>query len=470
MRRQQNVVTFLFTSPNLPFTLTIIGSVVFLAAFLTLSGGDSGGGDAAAATTTTTTTATGGTATTTGGADGATTTTGAETDDGTATSTTAGATVTTAGGSTTTTEPSGPLQGLALEQLASGIPQPTFAMQPPGSPYVFVTERQGRVMAVDEDGVRSTPFLDLLDVVGSGGIENGLLGLTFHPEYATNGKLYVYFTDRELDSRVVEYTTSGLDATQVDRSTAREIFEIDQPEGSIRHRAGMLQFGPDGYLYIAFGDGGLGNQLAQQTDDPHGSILRVDVDSGDPYAIPAGNPFAGGGGDPRILMYGLRNPWRFDVDPATGLIYIADVGQGDKASDDEEVNIASITGDAGTNFGWPAFEGDDCFTPADGNCDSDGLTFAQLMYPHVDGACSITGGYVYRGNQIPELQGHYFYSDWCAGWVKSFKYENDAITEEQRWMGELERVGQVSSFGIDGNNEMLIVTSEGSIFRVVPVR
>lgn len=390
-----------------------------------------------------------------------------------ATTTTSGPT-TTSVATTTTTEPVDddtppPFAGLTLEALVEDLFFPVYATAPSGDERVFIVQRTGLIAVVDpQRGLLADPFLDIRDRVDAdAGIELGLLGLAFHPQYAENGRFFVAYTDPARDSVLAEFTVSDL-PNIADPDTVRILLTV--PQVGLRHRGGMLQFGPDGYLYIAFGDGGLGNQLAQQTDDPHGSILRVDVDSGDPYAIPAGNPFAGGGGDPRILMYGLRNPWRFDVDPATGLIYIADVGQGDKASDDEEVNIASITGDAGTNFGWPAFEGDDCFTPADGNCDSDGLTFAQLMYPHVDGACSITGGYVYRGNQIPELQGHYFYSDWCAGWVKSFKYENDEITEEQRWMGELERVGQVSSFGIDGNNEMLIVTSEGSIFRVVPVR
>ncbi|MDX1690744.1 MAG: PQQ-dependent sugar dehydrogenase, partial [Acidimicrobiia bacterium] len=285
--------------------------------------------------------------------------------------------------------------------------------------------------------------------------------MAFHPDYASNGRLYVYFTDRELDSRVVEYTTSGLDAAQVDRSTAREIFEIDQPPDSIRHRAGMLEFGPDGFLYIAFGDGGLGGAEAQILDDPHGSVLRVDVDAGDPYAIPATNPFADGGGDPRIFAWGLRNPWRITIDPATNLLYIGDVGQADW----EEINVIPID-EPGHDFGWPALEADTTFL---GGAEGD-ETPPVSAYRHVDGACSITGGYVYRGARIPELQGHYFYSDWCAGWIRSLRYDGDTVTDEQQWPGDLERVGQVSSFGLDGDGELLIVTSEGGIFRMVPVR
>ena len=462
-RRNQSLLASLFSGPNLPFSLAIIVSVLFLAGFLYLQGGDSGSSGIAGTTSTTAATSgttTGDTSGTT--ADGSTSTSAGSSDTTATTAATSGTTATTVPGATTpTAQPSGPLQSLALDQVASGLPQPTFAGSPTGSDLIFVTERQGRVMIVDEDGVRGTPFLDLLDVVGSGGIENGLLGLAFHPDYATNGKVYVYFTDRELDSRVVEYTTSGLDATQVDRSTARQIFEIDQPPDSIRHRAGMLHFGPDGYLYIAFGDGGLGGAEAQRLDDPHGSILRVDVDNGDPYTIPPSNPFANGGGDPRIFAWGLRNPWRMSIDPVTNILYIGDVGQ----ETYEEINAVPIS-EPGHDFGWPKVEAKTGYLGGATGDETPPITF----YRHEDGACSISAGYAYRGTMIPELQGHFFYSDWCAGWIRSLLYDGTTVSDEQQWGGDLERVGQVTSFGLDGSGELLIVTSEGGIYRVVPVR
>ena len=460
--RPQTTAAGLFSGPNLPFTITIVVAIGALVAFLWFAAPFSDDSATAGGTTTpntsgSVTTLPTGTGDTTGGTD----TTGAD-----------GSTTTADGSGTTSptsdvTDPTipedlPPLQGLALETIASGVPFPVYAESLPGDPRIFVLERQGRIRIVDENGLRGEPFIDLTDRVGSGGIENGLLGLAFHPDYENNGRFFVYYTDLDLDSRLSEFSSSGGDAETASGSTEQILFEVDQ-EG-IRHRAGMLQFGPDGYLWVAMGDGGMGDDSAQNTSLMQGNIHRIDVDNGDPYAIPDDNPFADGqGGRPEIWAHGLRNPWRFSIDYPTRLIYIADVGQATW----EEINVASID-TPGLDFGWPNFEGTQCYQPSDG-CGMEGWEEPLIQYDHSQG-CSITGGYVYRGSAIPELHGHYFYGDWCNGMVRSFKLEDGVVTEEQDWTADLEEARQIASFGLDADGEMLIVDSNGILFRVVPRR
>jgi len=344
-------------------------------------------------------------------------------------------------------------------RVATGIPFPVFAGSIPGDDRIFVLERQGRMVVIDGAGLRSEPFLDLTDRVGSGGIENGLLGLAFHPDYASNGRMFLYYTDTELDSRLSEFTTSGIGAGVADRATESILFEVDQK--GIRHRAGMLQFGPDGFLWVALGDGGLGDDSSQDLSSLQGNLLRLDIDNGDPYAIPAVNPFPGtDDGRDEIWAYGLRNPWRYSIDHETRLVYIGDVGQANW----EEINVASID-TAGLDFGWPNFEGVDCYQPSDG-CDMTGWEAPTLAYTHEFG-CSVTGGHVYRGTALPELVGHYFYADWCNGMIRSFKYVDGQPTDERDWTTMLAGAGQVASFGIDGSGEMLVVNSNGTIYRIV---
>jgi glucose/arabinose dehydrogenase len=449
--------TGLFRGPNLPFTLTIIGALGVLVAFVFLA--EPFASDTVASGTTAPTTL----APSSSDAGTDTTTAGSESTDASGDTT-----ATTASETTGATEPTipadlAPLQGIALQTVASGIPFPVYATSLPGDPRVFVVERQGRIVIVDGDGtVRSEPFLDLLDRVGSGGIENGLLGMAFHPDYASNGRFFVYYTDSELDSRVSEFSSSGLAANTASPSSEQILFEVGQD--GIRHRAGMMEFGPDGYLWIAMGDGGLGDDSAQNLQMMQGNIHRIDVDSGSPYAIPPTNPFADGAqGRPEIWSYGLRNPWRFSIDFPTRTIYIGDVGQATW----EEINVASID-TPGLDFGWPNFEGTQCYQPSDG-CGMTGWEEPVIQYDHGAG-CSVTGGYVYRGTQIPELYGHYFYADWCNGMVRSFEFVDGQATDERDWTSDLEGAGQVASFGIDGNGELLIVNSNGTVSRIVPVR
>jgi hypothetical protein len=397
------------------------------------------------------------------------TTTSLAVGDTTTTTIPGGTSTTIVGGETTTSSTQAPDLGavqISLELLADGLSQPVGAWSFPSDDRVFVIERGGRVRIVDETGLQAAPFLDLTDRVNSGGIENGLLGLAFHPDYSTNGRLFVYYTyaeseDDSPDSRIAEFTASSAAASTIDRSTESVILEVEQ-EG-IRHRAGMLQFGPEGNLWIALGDGGLGDYSAQDLESLQGSILRIDVDSGDPYAVPPDNPYAAAGGLPEIWAHGLRNPWRFFIDDIDGLIYIGDVGQAGV----EEINVAPLT-EAGIDWGWPNFEGNNCYLPTDG-CEMGGWRGPAEFFGHEDGACSVTGGIVYRGAAIPELVGHYFYADWCIGFIRSFRYIEGEATQQTDWTDDIAGLGtlQISSFGWDGNNEMLVVDSNGALYRVV---
>ncbi|MDX1661985.1 MAG: PQQ-dependent sugar dehydrogenase, partial [Gemmatimonadota bacterium] len=231
------------------------------------------------------------------------------------------------------------------------------------------------------------------------------------------------------------------------------------------HNGGLVAFGPDGMLYVGLGDGGSGGDPGENGQDRStllGTLLRIDVDGGEPYAIPADNPFVD---DPdargEIWAWGLRNPWRFAFDRSTGDLYIADVGQ----NRFEEVNTVSGAG-KGLNYGWDVVEGDACFEPRDG-CDRTGLTPPVLVYDHADG-CSVTGGHVYRGEAIPSLRGVYFYSDFCSGFVRSFRFSGGEAVDRRTWP-ELEPPDRaVSSFGEDAAGELYLATSGGSVYKVVP--
>jgi len=379
-----------------------------------------------------------------------------------ATTTTTPSTTTTLPPTTTTTLPPDPLQGLALETLATGLSRPTFATALPGDQRIFVLEAVGRVQIIDQaSGLRPEPFLNIRNKVGSASIEQGLLGLAFHPDFPTDSRFFVYYTDRSDNSVVAEYRVSE-DPNLAVATEEKLILELQQPD--IRHNAGMLAFGPDGYLYIGTGDGGVGGARVngQNPSTLLAAILRIDVDGGDPYGVPVDNPFADGiDGAPEVWAYGLRNPWRFSFDLVDGLIYIGDVGQQER----EEINAVPIEPD-GYNFGWPSVEGTRCFFES--GCDPADYVVPVLDYTH-DTGLSVTGGYVYRGASIPELAGHYFYADWVRAWIRSFRLAGGAVTDEQDWTAEL-APGQINSFGLDGEGELLIATWDGAVARIVPVR
>ena len=377
----------------------------------------------------------------------------------TTTSTTMVPTTTTT--TTTTTLPPDPLLGLSLETLATGFQRPTFVTALPGGDQLFVLEAVGRVQLIDEQGVvRSEPFLNIRNKVGSISIEQGLLGLAFHPNYGENGRFFVYYTDRDDNSVLAEFRADP-DGSTADETSERVILTIEQPD--VRHNAGMLEFGPDRYLYVSTGDGGAGGARVHG-QDPNtllSAILRLDVDGAEPYAVPTDNPFVDGGGAPEVWAFGLRNPWRFSIDPVDNLLYIADVGQESR----EEVNAVPLT-PVGYNFGWPSVEGTRCFFER--GCDPSSYQLPVLDYSHDDGL-SVTGGYVYRGSDLPELAGHYFYADWVREWIRSFRYEGDTVTDMRDWTTDL-RPGQINSFGVDGRGELLVATWSGAVARIVPVR
>jgi hypothetical protein len=344
-----------------------------------------------------------------------------------------------------------------LVEVADELDFPVYLTSPPGDARLFVVEKSGAIRIIEDGQVVQTLFLDLRGEV-SGGSEQGLLSIAFHPDYASNGRFFVDYTDRAGDTRVVEYRASA-EPDRADPDPVRTILSVDQPFAN--HNGGLIVFGPDGMLYVGLGDGGSGGDPqgnGQNVGTLLGKILRIDVDAGTPYAIPPDNPFAGqAGARGEIWAWGLRNPWRFSFDPGTGELFIADVGQNEL----EEVN-ARPGNEGGVNYGWNVMEGSECFR--DDDCDRTGLTLPVVEYDHGDG-CSVTGGFVYRGDALPELQGHYFYSDFCSGFIRSFRVAGGAPVEERNWP-ELEPGGSVPSFGEDADAELYILTREGSVHRI----
>ena len=353
-----------------------------------------------------------------------------------------------------------PSTGLRADVVVTGLSAPDFVTAPPGDPRLFVLEQQGLIRIVRGGHVLPRPFLDLRRELSSGG-ERGLLGLAFHPDYAHHATFFVNYTDRDGDTRVVRFTTSA-DPDRADSTSAQLLLHIAQPYAN--HNGGMLAFGPDGMLYVGMGDGGAGG-------DPHGNgqnlqsllgkLLRLDVDHGLPYAIPRDNPFvAVPDARGEIWALGLRNPWRFSFDRGVPALYIADVGQNRW----EEIDVADAR-TAGLNYGWNLREGLHAFH--DGQPGTPVNTDPVLEYAHSDG-CSVTGGYVYRGRALPGLAGTYFFSDWCSGWLRSFRWRNGRAVERRQW--RVGTLGRVTSFGEDGAGELLLTTSEGRLLRLVRAR
>lgn len=361
--------------------------------------------------------------------------------------------------------PPPPTGAPALRLVASGLSTPILVTAPPGDSRLFIVEKNGRIQIVTNGVLRSEPFLDLRGRVSTGS-EQGLLGLAFHPDFATTRLFHVNFTDLQGTTRVVAFRASGNDPDQADLTSEREVLAVAQPFGN--HNGGHLLYGPDGMLYIGMGDGGSGGDPqgnGQNSGTLLGSLLRFQVNPVDgSLTVPTDNPFIGQvGARPELWSIGLRNPWRFDFDPANGDLYIGDVGQNAR----EEVNVATAAsgGGRGLNFGWNIMEGSGCFAPASG-CNTSGLTLPVLEYSHAEG-CSITGGVVYRGNAVAVLAGHYLYADFCAGWVRSFRLVGGAVQNATTWPALAPPGGGVTSFGVDAAGEAYLMTSGGSVYQVV---
>lgn len=360
------------------------------------------------------------------------------------------------------------LPELRLERVASGLHGPAYLTAPPGDPRLFVVELSGRVRVIRDGGLLSTPFLDLGDRVKQEG-EQGLLSVAFHPRYAANGQLYVYYNDRSGNIRVERYRV-GADPDRADPASAKLVLSIANPSGV--HNGGLMKFGPDGRLYVGTGEGG-DPANAQDPGSLLGKVLRIDVDAGDPYAVPADNPFVGRpGARGEVWALGLRNPWRWSFDRETGLLYLADVGE----KHWEEVNVVPA-GAAGFNFGWSRMEGSRCYPAGSEECDPLGTVLPVLEYPHPANAadsrhpagCSVTGGYVYRGRRMPALRGHYFYADFCKLWVRSFRYQGGKAVEQRQWegLGGANAGGLILSFGEDAAGELYLLAGD-KVFRIVP--
>ena len=349
-----------------------------------------------------------------------------------------------------------PTGGLRLERVVEGLESPVHLTAPARDPRLFIVEQPGRIRIVKAGRLLATPFLDITDRVGFGG-ERGLLSVAFHPRYASNGFFFVNYTDRHGDTRVERYRVTR-DPDRADPASARLILAVDQPYSN--HNGGHVLFGPDGMLYVGMGDGGSGGDPqghGQNRADLLGDLLRLDVDHGDPYAIPPDNPFAREpGARPEVWAYGLRNPWRLCFDRASGLLIIADVGQ------DHWEEVDAVPADrAGVNFGWNAMEGSHCFK--DPHCDPQRFTRPVLEYGH-DQGCSITGGFVYRGRRLPALTGCYVFSDYCKGWIRSVRIGGGVARERREWRGL--HAGDVTSFGEDAEGEMYVMNQKGQVFRI----
>lgn len=346
--------------------------------------------------------------------------------------------------------------GVRLVLVASGLDQPVGLASPPGDPRLFVVEQGGRIRVIAGGRLLPQPFLDVSDRISKGG-ERGLLGLAFHPDFARNGAFFVNWTDRDGHTRVMRFR-AGRDSNRADPASMRPVLFVEQPFAN--HNGGCLAFGPDGKLYVGMGDGGSGGDprgYAQNLGSLLGKLLRLDVDRGVPYAIPADNPFrrrAGARGE--IWALGLRNPWRFSFDRATGDLWIGDVGQNRW----EEVHHAS-SATPGINYGWNLMEGLHPFQRRD--VPSAGLTAPILEYSHDEG-CSITGGYVYRGRSVPALRGAYVFSDYCRGWIRSFRRVEGRATDLVEW--NVGPTGAVTSFGEDAAGELYVLLMDGRVMRL----
>jgi len=372
------------------------------------------------------------------------------------------------GGKTTASSvtPSPPAADSSVElvRVAAGLSGPIDLQAPPGdTARVFIAEKSGLIRILRDGAILPRPFLNLTLLV-SGGSEQGLLGLAFHPNYGVDGRFFVHYTDKSGDTRVVAFTVSSDPDSAAPSGT--EILFVDQPYSN--HNGGQIAFGPDGHLYVALGDGGLGGDPqgnGQSLATLLGKILRLDVDAGAPYAVPSDNPFAGqAGARGEIWSYGWRNPWRFAFDAASGAMWIADVGQDAW----EEVDVEPA-GAGGRNYGWKIMEGDHCYAPS-ANCDTTGLVRPLLEYGHGEG-CSITGGYVYRGSELPQLDGWYFYGDFCTGLIRSVRPGLGGATESMDWTALLRRSGggplnQLSSFGVDGRGELYVLLLDGDVYKL----
>lgn len=345
--------------------------------------------------------------------------------------------------------------GLQLTLVVDGLAKPV-GLEHAGDRRLFVVEQGGLVRTVQDGRLQGQPFLDLRDRADDSNFEQGLLGLAFHPDFARNGQLFVNYTNAG-GNTIVARLVAGAGAARVDPGSEQVLLRVDQPYSN--HNGGDLEFGPDGYLYIATGDGGSAADPfdnGQRLDTLLGKLLRIDIDQGDPYAIPPDNPFASGGGLPEIWAYGLRNPWRFAFDPVNGDLYIGDVGQNAW----EEIDFLPAGFAGPRNFGWNVREGTHSFT---------GEATAEMIDPVAEyangpgGTCSITGGLVMRSPSLPEWDGVYLYGDYCSGQVWGLVRDGSG-----NWISAqlFDTDLSLTAFGTDSQGEVYLVDHGGAVYRL----
>ena len=369
-------------------------------------------------------------------------------------------------------------QSIDTTRVVNGLSYPVaVAHASCDSDRLFICEKRGKVRIVDlaTNQLLPTPFLDVDSITGGGtslGDERGLIGIAFHPDYCNNGYFYIYHTNNSSDTRVVRYSVSS-NPNVADASSAKPILSIDQPYSN--HNGGAIEFDNDGYLLIATGDGGSandpGNRSQDITNQLLGKILRIDVNTPDGigYTIPADNPYVGVSGDDEILHYGLRNPWKIYVDPFTDDLYIGDVGQNAV----EEIDI--VDGSArGLNFGWRCKEANNCTGLSGCTCSSGSLTNPVFAYNQGSAGYSVTGGVVYYGCAIPDLQGTYFFADYGSGNIWSLRYNGSGGYNSYTNRNELETsiegfgVDNIPSFGTDAQGEVYILDQfGGELFKII---
>jgi glucose/arabinose dehydrogenase len=363
--------------------------------------------------------------------------------------------------------PGGSLQLIQLSLspvITSGLAQPVFLTHARDN-RLFIVERAGVIRIYQNGSLLSQPFLDINSLVGDTGSEEGLLGLAFPPNFSpSHAQFYVYYVNNSGDIVLARYNVSAGNPNVANPASAEIVLTIPHP-GQTNHNGGQLAFGQDGYLYLAPGDGGGGGDPGENAQDPAellGKVLRIDVETGDPatYTIPASNPFRQTPGfRPEIWALGVRNPYRFSFDRASGDLFIADVGQGNI----EEINYEPNSDPGGRNYGWDCYEGSNPFEST-GCGPASNYTFPVWQYDHTLG-CSVTGGYVYRGQLFPGLSGIYFYGDYCSGRIWGLSFNGSSWQNTQYIDSSL----SISSFGEDVNGEIYVVDLDGGVYRLQEV-